>query len=71
MYRAAPQVSEQMQRSLEAETQSFFAFLVAVYELTLTPVQIIRMHSRAQPWWADILAIIQLLGASCACRSSP
>lgn len=51
-----------MRRSLEAETQSFFAFLMAVYEKTLTPHQTIKMHGRAQPWWADIDAIIKVLG---------
>jgi len=52
-----------MQRSLERETQTHFVFLMSVYEKILTPHQVIRMHRRAQPWWADAMAVIQVLGA--------
>ena len=48
------------------ETQTHFAFLMAVYEKILTPHQVIRMHRRAQPWWADAVAIIRVLGAHAA-----
>ena len=46
-----------------AETQAVYAFHLSVYEDILTPHQLARMHARAQPWWADELAIIQVLGA--------
>ena len=52
-----------MQRSLQTETQTYFAFLMSDYEKILTPHQVARMHRRAQPWWADAMAIIQVLGA--------
>ena len=53
-----------MQQSLVAEMEAMFAFLMAVYEQILTPHQVVRMWHRALPWMADILAIIQLLGAT-------
>ena len=48
------------------ETQTHFVFLMSVYEKILTPHQVIRMHRRAQPWWADAMAVIQVLGARAA-----
>ena len=53
---------------MATETQAAFAFLLSVYEKILTPHQVIRMHARARPWWADVLAIIQVLGES-PCRT--
>ena len=62
---------ELMRSSMAAETQVMYALHISVYEKILTPHQVARMHARVQPWWADVLAIIQVLGEFAARAASP